>query len=82
MQNNSLRVRLHRYKRNLLFPLFLFFFVFSNFIGYTVITPPEEETEKDIDCSISDWGGKDTMSTSTDNGRDATHEDSLRFGLI
>jgi hypothetical protein len=47
-----------------------------------VITPPEEETEKDIDCSISDWGGKDTMSTSTDNGRDATHEDSLRFGLI
>lgn len=79
MKNYLLRARLHRYKRNLLFPCIVLIFVF---IGCTQILPIEDE-KQEIYGSIDDWDKNDsTHTTKPDSIRDMTHEDSVRFGYF
>lgn len=82
MKINSLRARLHRYKRNLIIPCLAFAFVASNFVGCTRELPIGEDNQE-ISGSVDGWNQTDsTHTTKPDSVRDMTHADSVRFGLI
>ena len=42
----------------------------------------EKEEEKNVEYNINDWSNKESGESFTDGGRDATHEDSIRLGII
>lgn len=48
------------------------------------ITPETEEKVEDAEDGyvVDDWGNHESGSSSMDQGREATHADSIRFGLI
>lgn len=49
----------------------------------TDLLPDRDETpEEEPPYTISDWDDGGTIYTEPDSVRDATHEDSVRFGLI
>lgn len=56
--------------------LLLFLIILS---GCAKLTEPEQ---KSYTATIDEWGKTDTATTHTDSVREATHQDSIRFGII
>ena len=56
--------------------LLIFLIILS---GCTNFTEPEP---KSYTATVDEWGKTDTATTHADSVRDATHQDSIRFGII
>ncbi len=63
------------------------FLIIVALIGLTACNPvmpndEEEEEKKGTDYVIDDWGNHESGESSMNEGRDATHTDSIRLGII
>lgn len=51
-------------------------------LGLFSCTPICDTSEKEIEATVEDWPEDSVYTTHPDSVRDATHADSVRFGLI
>jgi hypothetical protein len=63
------------------------FFIISVLIGLAACDPiipeiEEKQEEAEREHVIGGWGNHESGDSSTENGRDATHADSIRLGII
>lgn len=63
------------------------FIIISAIMGLAACNPvmpqnEEEEKDADNDYVVDDWGNHESGESSMSGGRDATHADSIRLGII